>query len=104
MPILKAEIASATKEAPSTVEGSTVWPPTDRLVGTVDRSIDDYAWCEAGSASTGDPRNASLNPFWGVRRVTAKVLEQSNSIFSSSYNKKQSFSCSLQTFYMNGVC
>ena len=104
MPSLKAEIESATEE-PSTVEGSTVWPPTDAQVGTVDRSIDDYRWCEPVSASRGRVRTlATLNTFWGVRRVTAKALEQSNSIFVSSYKKKRSFNCSLQKVNITNVC
>ena len=102
MPILKAGIASATQEAPSTVDGSTVWPPTDGEVATEVRSIDDYVWSDpsAGSATT----FCSLNPFWGVRRVTAKELAKSNTVFSSTYQKTQSFNCSLQTASMPNVC
>ena len=102
MPILKAGIASATQEAPSTVDGSTVWPPTDGEVATEVRSIDDYVWSDpsAGSATT----FCSLNPFWGVRRVTAKELAKSNNVFSSTYQKTQSFNCSLQTASVPNVC
>ena len=101
MPILKPGIASATKEAPSTVDGSTMWPPTDGEVATEVRSIDDYVWSDpsAGSATT----FCSLNSFWGVRRVTAKELAKSNSVFSRTHQKTQSFNCSLQTASMPNV-
>ena len=109
MPILKAEILKAETESateePSTVEGSTVWPPTDAQAGTVDRSMDDYRWCEPVIAPRGRVQTlAALSPFWGVRRVTAKALEQSKSIFFSSYKKKQSFNCSLQNVNITNVC
>lgn len=82
-----------------------MWPPTDAQVATVETQIDDWKWQQDSSAYHNHVQcHISLNSFWSVRRHTAKALEQSNTVFFSSYKKRQSFNSSLQKIKITNVC
>ena len=80
-------------------------PPTDAEVINVERSVDDYKWSEPGYQPRGPCQTAAaLGPFWGVRRLTASTLKQSNAILETAFRKKQSFNCELQKRTVTNVC
>ena len=61
-------------------------------------SMDDWIFESDGRGNC----SARLNPFWGVRRETAKALQLANE--ARKPLKAQSFNCSLQTKNLTNVC
>ena len=97
LPRLKPSDAGAAV-APTVVDGSTLAPPTNAKVGVVATSMDDWIFESDGRGNC----SASLYPFWGVRRETAKALQLANEARKTF--KDQSFNCSLKTKNLTNVC